>query len=195
MKRIRKILFFFLISCVGVWLLTLGVYVEDDISNEFLVASSSPQLPGCAFKIRVTGDEKTSSGVPFLFLYRRTVRQFGLTLMVQCESSEIRELIVKDIVIDSEPRPPNPSLPIKLRKSSGGRTRSVFRSTLADQSLVLAENRCSVVIVCTAIMHDDIENEVTIDQVIPIQWERRWSFGWAMLLYYSQFSVLWLGLS
>lgn len=188
MKSLRKLLFFVLLSCASIWILTLGVFVDDDISNEFLVSSSSPELTGCIFKIRVTADEKTSSGIPYLFMHRRTVSRFGLTLMAQCKSSEIRELMVNDIVIDSETRPLNPSVPIQLRKSDGGRRyRSVFLGTLATQSLILAENKCSVSLVCTAIMRDGVEKEVTIDQDVPIQWQRRWSFGWAMLLYYSQF--------
>lgn len=186
MEKLRKVLLLVIISCACTWLLTLGIFVDDDISNEFLASSSFPELPGCFFKMRVTSDEKSTFGLPYLFFYRKTVSRFGLILMAQCESPEVSKLIIKEMKINGETRSQNE--PIQLRKSRGGRKyNSVFRGTLATQLPDHTDNEYSVTLVCSALMRDGSEKTVVVNQEVPIHWERRWSFGWTMLLYYSQF--------
>ncbi|GAB5404869.1 MAG: hypothetical protein Aurels2KO_31000 [Aureliella sp.] len=181
MNGLRKVLRFGLITCASAWLLTLGIFVDDDISNEFLASSSSPELRGSVFRIRVTADERTVAGVPYIFSYQRTVSRFGLIMLVQCESAEIRELVVKELVIESEAR--TQSVPIHLRKSRGGiRYETVFSGTLADPSLELNQSACSVIVTCTAIMRNGDEREVKVEQRVPIHRQRQWIIGWLMLL-------------
>lgn len=172
--RLPKWLTWLITLPVGIWVLTLGIFVEESLDFSYQDKQKVSKEIGTAVQVTRTGVRR--DGVPYLFHKTTDIGPFGVVALVS-SSSAISELKIEQVVVHGIAH----EHPLKNVYSYQN------RNFFAELPAVIPEQGKYRVSVVGSLTKGGELVAFRTSHVLNVELESRWGIGWLMLVYYSQF--------